>query len=342
MSKALAVIVTDLHLSENQEDQYRFGLFDWLIKEFKGRGVADLFILGDLTDRKDNHSAWFVNKITENLVKLTGCFNVHVLMGNHDYMDPSSPFFKFLGRIKGIFYYHKPAFIRLMAGTSLRDFAMLPHTRDPSQWRALQLRKVHGIMMHHTFKGAIGENGFPLDGMPPSMFSKCKGRIFSGDVHVPQVLGHVTYVGTPYHIHFGDSFTPRVLLLDGDLDYEEFHFPAPRKFMLNIKSPSELKKMRRQFSDGDRAKVRLHLRRSEFEEWPEHRKKIKKICERYGLVIHSLELKELKRTRLVSAPALPERKKRSPVEMFNHYCEARSVDKNLKLMGSAIMKAGRD
>ena len=92
MGPPFAILITDLHLTEKQEDQYRFNIFPWLVtRHSKDKSIRAVFILGDLTDRKDNHSAWFVNKIVSSLRALTAHFDdVFILKGNHDAADPNS------------------------------------------------------------------------------------------------------------------------------------------------------------------------------------------------------------------------------------------------------------
>jgi hypothetical protein len=65
------------------------------------------------------------------------------------------------------------------------------------------------ILTHATFKGAKVK-GFELDGIDLLMGAV---PIISGDVHVPQTVGRVTYVGAPTLIDFGDDYEPRILTL---------------------------------------------------------------------------------------------------------------------------------
>ena len=85
---------------------------------------------------------------------------------------------------------------------------MIPHGTWPDT-----LPDCYFILTHHTFAGAYAENGVGLRGLRLPLRSP---PIFSGDVRVPQRQGPVTYVGPPTLIRFGDSYQPRVILLDGD------------------------------------------------------------------------------------------------------------------------------
>ena len=92
------LIFTDIHLTDNPREEYRWRVFDDAIVQFLFlKKATDIMILGDLTDRKDNHSASLVNRLVRNVKRLAELAPVTVLMGNHDYLDPINPFFGFLG-----------------------------------------------------------------------------------------------------------------------------------------------------------------------------------------------------------------------------------------------------
>src|SRR5215831_509799 len=122
------LITSDLHLSDRARDRYRFGLFKWLVKKQRKYNVDATFILGDVTDRKDNHSAALVNEIIDNLILLKP--PVYILKGNHDFIDPDTPYFRFLSRLDGIKFISEP--------TRLPDWgwgaAMIPHQPDQASF----------------------------------------------------------------------------------------------------------------------------------------------------------------------------------------------------------------
>ncbi|KKL89649.1 hypothetical protein LCGC14_1912620, partial [marine sediment metagenome] len=236
----VALLTTDLHLSEKTEDQYRFDLFPWIIKHFRNK-VDTVIILGDLTDRKNYHADFFVNKVVDCIRSLAKHFNVYILCGNHDYdVDPTQPFFGFLGKYTNVTYISTP--------TIYHNRLFLPHSRKPGKdWGILsksEMGSVDIIFMHQTFRGSVSESGRVLEGISSRRFQRFECPIFSGDIHVPQQLGPITYVGCPYHIHYGDKFEPRVLLLNRRFETQDVQFPAPRKFMLDLNHGKDLYKMR--------------------------------------------------------------------------------------------------
>jgi hypothetical protein len=100
------------------------------------------------------------------------------------------------------------------------------------------------VFAHATFDGAISETGYQLTGVDPNIVREARATVISGDVHKPQTManGHIEYVGAPYHIHFGDNYDPRVMLIKYEtMDSRgNLYYPAPRKFTQIIKSLAEL------------------------------------------------------------------------------------------------------
>ena len=197
------LLTGDWHLSDNPRDAYRFGAVDRIRELLAKHKVDDLFILGDLTDYPDGHSAAFTNRIVELLAKLASGCCVHIIRGNHDASDPAIPFFRFINQIEGC------RFLTEVTAWQQQEFRVLlvPYGCWPDQLPD----GYHAVMTHHTFTGAVAEHGTRLNGLRlPLSFVP----VFSGDVHVPQRQGSVTYVGAPTLIRFGDAYKPRVLLVD--------------------------------------------------------------------------------------------------------------------------------
>ena len=332
----VALLTTDLHLSEKSEDSYRFDIFPWIIDNYSNQ-LKTIFITGDLTDRKNFHADWFVNKVVNCIRSLAKHFNVYILCGNHDYdVDPTQPFFGFLGKYKRVTYISTP--------TIYQNRLFLPHSRKPGEdWGILskpEMEHVDIIFMHQTFRGSVSESGRVLEGISSRRFRRFECPIFSGDIHVPQQLGPITYVGCPYHIHYGDKFEPRVILLNRRFETQDVQFPAPRKHMIDIDgSFSSFLKMRNQFRDGDKAKVRVHLYRSDFGSWPEHRDRVRKKAEQIGIKLHSVILKEYHSTDGKNDKRIKnETKIRTHAETFDAFCTKYEIEKDLSNVGSAFLE----
>ncbi len=204
------IISSDWHLNNNPRDQYRFDFLERRLPKLISKYARPrLLMLGDLTEEKNYHSAELVNRIVDAMVKLLQQVEALVILrGNHDSdADSGNPFFRFLVNLPAVSYVNHPVCID--------EELYLPHARDPvHDWQGLDFAKVRRIFAHATFTGAIGDNATALKGVALDLLPEVP--IISGDVHRPQRLGRVLYVGAPYHIDFGDDYQPRVLLLEGD------------------------------------------------------------------------------------------------------------------------------
>jgi len=259
-------MTSDLHLTAEPSSEYRWGLFPWLRGECIAHGVKTLLILGDLTDAKDNHSAELVNRIVRS-INLLPVPDIRILAGNHDWLKQGHAFFRFLNLMPAVEFITEITADKNSPASAL----FLPYTKTPAKdWEPLSKDlDFDFVFMHQTVKGAIASNGQPMDGEGvPDLYKlgfDGVGGIFSGDIHVPQVIRGVEYVGSPYHVHFGDSFKPRCLLFRGDDDAIDLRFPTISRVTLKVGSLEELKTKRLQ--PGDQIKLRMELTPQDRHSW---------------------------------------------------------------------------
>ena len=261
-----AILSADWHQSSKPADEYRWGIFDWLLEQ----DADELIVLGDISDQKDRHDAIFVNRLYSATMRLERKFRVIYLMGNHDVLSPGHPFFEFLGDSSDITFVSRLTEMKLSIGTVL----LVPALTD---W-VFKIPKVDYLFSHATFSGAKAETGRTLTGVDPSVVSNFSGKVYSGDIHTPQTLarGKIEYVGAPYHVRFGDEFEPRLVKIDRSGKPTDLYFPAPKKRTLYITQPSDLRDARA--DEGDHVKVRCVLRRAEYDKWRDYREQIRKIA----------------------------------------------------------------
>jgi DNA repair exonuclease SbcCD nuclease subunit len=265
-----ALVLADLHLGENPRDDYRHR-FMRALPEVAAKLLPDrIIILGDLTEEKDHHSAWLTNRIADYMTELARVCKVIVQMGNHDYISVDDPFFQFIGKFPGVTFISRPTAVDIN-GLGLCMF--LPHTRNyKGEWDMKSWPDhLDWIFAHQTFQGADVGFGHHMDGIPLSIFGP-KDRVISGDVHVPQTLKQVTYVGAPYTIDFGDDYKPRMLLVDKK-GFKAIPCHGPQKRLIEINSTKDLGK--RDLMRGDILKIRFNLLQEEVAEWPETQRRIK-------------------------------------------------------------------
>jgi len=285
----MTVLVTaDLHMSDNTRDSYRFIFMDWLVATVRKRkDITLVIILGDLTDDKDRHSAFLTNKIADYIRLIADECDVIVLKGNHDYLIEDSPFFQFLGHIQNVKWINKPTRIEADIGKCM----FLPHTKDyEKEWETSITKRDAWIFAHQTFEGAnIGTRR--LEGIPLSIFPK-DVRIISGDIHVPQTIGPLTYVGAPYHVDFGDNYDSRVLLIDGD-KITSLPYTGPQKRLIELTSLSEsniAKQVEKSGArKGDLVKFRINLKTDEYDNWASTKDGIKLWAEKRGYAVETIQ-----------------------------------------------------
>lgn len=331
-----ALLTSDLHLTSNPRDEYRWKLFDWLADQCVHEQVKTLCILGDLTDAKDYHSAQLTNRIVEQMVRLGKLTKVLVMMGNHDYLQAGHAYFEFLSNIPGVTFIAKP-----YEDEDDGPFALfLPHTKDFSSWPGLNLEHVQYLFLHQTFSGAVASNGQRMDGEALLGRNFEGPKIYAGDIHVPQQLGMVEYVGSPYHVHFGDKFTPRCVLLDRRGRQEDLFFDSVRRVSLKVTSAVDFKRQCRDLDQGDHLKLTLQLTQADKHEWKKLRRELVGLAAEMGLVLHGVKLDAGRPTRRLLDGTLtnpPGRIRHSPVDRLVRFVEAEGLPPDVLDVGLELL-----
>lgn len=325
------LLIGDLHLTDRARDAYRFGILEWVRKQQVKYKPKATFILGDVTDSKDRHSSALVNKFIDGLCKLEP--PVYILKGNHDYTDPTNPFFRFLNNWVGITFVVNPTEI------INEKITLLPHFRTQAEFDEAchdTHQQPNLLLVHNTFTGAIAETGAPLTGFSAAAIKQLNPRLgcFAGDVHKPQRAGPVLYVGTPYHVRFGDNFNPRCLLIDGKGDLTNLYFDAPRKWSLTVRSADKILNNDR-LLEGDQIKVTVELAREEAVEWKTYKQKVLAACKEQGLEVFGVDLKVNTVTKTRETKVAVSNKPEDAVVAF---CKAEGISSQIKEAGLNILK----
>jgi DNA repair exonuclease SbcCD nuclease subunit len=274
-----ALVTADWHLTEQRKDRYRFRAMEFIAEQVDKHEVDQLIILGDLTHNKNHHPDTLVNDIVDLLQGLSCLCEVYIPQGNHDYIEADTPFFHFVRWLKNVHWIQRPMTTQLKG---LGRVCFLPHTRDHQKdWAGVKdvWDDCDLIFAHNAFEGARSENSSLLHGIPLDIFPR-DVPIISGDIHKPQRLQQLTYVGSPYTQKYGDNYEPRVLLLH-DLDestrpgIESIPVPGPQKRLIELYE-GRMDFAKYQNYKDDMVKVRVHLTNKEREEWPTIRDNIKK------------------------------------------------------------------
>jgi DNA repair exonuclease SbcCD nuclease subunit len=335
------ILTSDTHFTDNLKDEYRWDLFPWLVDQVEEKGVNQVCILGDICDSKDKHSAQLVNRLIDSLRNLAEYCDVFILQGNHDVVTENCPFFKFIETFEtNVTFIYKITDYTLTNGKFSQHCLFLPSTKDwKNSWKDIDVNRYNLIFSHATYDGAKSETGITLDGIPPSVFSSFKGKVYSGDIHVPQRIGkNIEYVGSPYRIRFGDTFSPRVILLDEHGRANNLYFPCISKHTVVVTSLDDLAQEadRLKIKAKDQVKVRVKLPRSRFPDWDTIKGQIKEVAverqwELFGPELHQLEDGSIRR---LEAPSY-----KSSEDTVRAYGKAKKLSEYQISLGISILNS---
>lgn len=275
-------------------------------------------MLGDITDAKDYHSAELVNRVISSIASIK-VKEITILAGNHDWLKRGQEFFRFLNEFPGIRFITSPTEDPDNAKSGRPSAFYLPYSKAPAtEWVNLDLSWYDYVFMHQTVKGAVASNGESMEGEGLPDLSKWQ-RIYSGDIHVPQTIGNLTYVGSPYHVHFGDAFKPRCILLDENGREKDLHFKTVSRVVVNVMSLRALHDLN--LRRGDQVKLRYTLGEMSKHMWQEIRREAVAILEDYGVEVHGVELKVLKAGPARISPGEEVTRRFSPDDAMMHFVE---------------------
>jgi DNA repair exonuclease SbcCD nuclease subunit len=316
------LFTADLHLEDRPEAEYRWKVFDSLLTIVEEEKIDVVFILGDLTEKKDEHRGSFSNRIYQTLLCLARKTQVVVLKGNHDYADQRYPYFGFMEHFEelGVDFFGDAG--ELMVGKDA--FLLFPHSKRPATLIP-DGGEYDFILLHNAVKGCILSNGHKLKkGDGDSAFSKIRKetKIISGDAHVPQKVGRILYCGAPHPVNFGDEFEPRFLIWDGKKIRSLPHLTI-RKLTFSVRSIEELEE--KELFPGDQVRVTFLMRREELSEWSEIRKHALEVLENKKVLVRSISMRERapKRRRLKESrqEAFPSDKG----DIFELFCKTQGI-----------------
>jgi len=327
------IVTSDTHFTSNAEDEYRWELFQDLSRLLKRDRDKHLYILGDLTDRRDRHPSDLVNRLVDSFTVLANeGVTITVLCGNHDRpLFSNKPYWSFLSLLPGVEFVRKP----LAAGRLL----MLPWSADPyKDWGDITMELYTTVFCHQTFDGArmAGNRIFEGKLIVDKLFHP-KMRVYSGDVHVPQEMGRLVYIGSPHHIKFGDSYRCRVLALDDKYQItEDVTLHPPSKHTIVVNNAEELKTA--VVNRGDAAKIRLVLPMSQMDTWVEQRDAIERWAKQNDVSLAGIEptIETDQRTRdaMIAETA-------DPFKVLDDYCAAEGIDETMQLAGFELMEQAK-
>jgi DNA repair exonuclease SbcCD nuclease subunit len=331
------LLVGDPHLTDNPLDAYRWDLFKQIADICKIDKITYVFILGDGWDRKDRHSAKLVNQSIGALQWLSEQgLETYVLAGNHD-----SPiyggvhYWEFLNELDGVHYITKPEFLENI------EVWLLPFSSNPAEdWKDLKLELGKALLMHQTVAGALVERDYKLekgDKLPtlPNI------PIYSGDVHRPQTLGNITYIGAPYPTRFGEDWECHVLVTDTEnWKAKEIPLENIRRLTMNVMSVDEVFQLLQGTRIGDQLRIRFYITQETFPRWAEIEKDIRDLVKVKEVQLLSLEAIFQQTFERGSETAIAQAgiEQISPEQVVTLFADEEKLIPELKAMGLEIIK----
>jgi hypothetical protein len=338
-----ALVTADVHLNSNPRDSYRHDFFNLTLADMlRLHKPQQLIILGDLTDDKEGHDAWLVNSMARYIHWCAQICPVIILRGNHDGVNPAEPFFGFLDTIENVTFIDDQH-AEQIEGLGLCTF--LAHTRDHKKdWKKVDFDPYEAdpecgfIFCHNTFEGALARPGSPLKGIPTNALP-ANASVLSGDVHLPQDVDQVTYVGAPYTVTFGDTYDPRVLLIGrtkrGTIYTESKPVPGKRKITIDVRNATILPKLNA--NRGDMVKVRVYLKTDEYAKWNEIKTSVMRWGERAEVEICQIQpVKVLSGQRLLRKAS--ENTSLNDQQRLKAFCQRRAVPDDVAKTGAWLMR----
>ncbi len=278
------LLTADFHLTDTPLESYRWDVFKFIEFLAKRHDIGTIIIAGDITDRKDRHTGNLTNRLCSHLDLLqeNTKAEIFVLAGNHDAPITGTYYWNFLNLL-GVHYIQDP--------TVVNGIYLLPFSKNPMEdWKQLKLTQAKAIVMHQTVMGAIIDGGRKIESnsYPLPVFPRTVS-VFSGDVHRPQAIAGVTYIGTPHPTRFSEDWRNRVLIIKDD----NFKHPIEeeilsiRRAIVEIRSADELKKSN--YTEGDQLKIRFQLSPDNLTDWPDQQQAIQLWAKEKQVTIASLE-----------------------------------------------------
>lgn len=218
---AKAIVFTDTHNTDNGAHEYRWGCWDDIARWAASPKIDMVMHLGDILDAKDRHPASLVNRLMDKIQAILDTGKPFIILrGNHDYVAVDTPYLHFLRHHPQIVYVDEPRVVDIAGGYRM---LAVPHGAswdEHAEWRR-KIPLAGGydlIVAHHTFSGATvdGAGRTLEEGPSPSILDQdctAGAPVISGHIHQEQVLGNVTYVGSPHPVSFGET-TARFVVFD--------------------------------------------------------------------------------------------------------------------------------
>lgn len=328
------LLTADIHLDDQPGNEYRWEVFRKILETCQQKSISSVVIAGDLSDKKDRHTGKMVNRLVRNLTNLTRFgIKIRILRGNHDLPLDGAAYWTFLGSIPGVTFFDEPYY------DNQRQILYLPYTAHPEEdWVKVEKELVSNpkiVFLHQLIDGAVVNNR-QMTGVSIPKFIQKAEKVWAGDIHDPQTIGAVEYIGAPHPVSFGDSHKCRFVIVGDDYKQkEEIILTPPAKKIITIRSFLDLRNAN--VRAGDQARIRVELDAAQISEWGALQDRVASWAARKGINLVSTEAI----FRIDEKTADDEKDITSwtnPNAVLEAYLTENNITGDLKDMGIALLK----
>lgn len=329
--------VTDLHLTANPSDEYRWSVFENVRSLVRRSDIKAVFILGDITDAKDYHSATLVNRMVKEVTEIAALVPVLILRGNHDYLKEGHSFFEFFN------YMNLPiTFVteNTEAEVDGDHLLFIPHTKNfLEDNKDVVYSDYDYVFIHQTVSGFLSENGTVMENsLTIETFKSKHTKVFAGDLHQPQVIGNVTYIGSPYPVRYGDNFTGRCLILDTEVhSFKEFK--NVKRASIHAKGIDDFFDKINDLEEGDSVKVVLTLMPHEKSDWFSYKSAISDYCKANKITLAGLAMKASDVKRITVSNTVKVSSQKTPDKVLSTFAEIEALGGELLDVGLSLLES---
>lgn len=296
LDKPKRLICSDLHLTDNLKDRYRWEFLEWLKEKIKALNIDNLYILGDICEKKNHHHAILVNNIIHELYELSKLCKVTLLKGNHDYdKDEKNPFFEFSSKLNNIDYISEPLFL------NHTKELFVPHSQNDITTKVIKndknIENAKFVYLHQDIAGAKVSDYYNLElGIDSNITKNLNPFFISGHIHLPQKINdNFVFLGAPYPVRFGDTYTGRVLFIDKNDNMKFINYPCLKKWSVKVKSIDDIKNYN--IERGDKVQIEMAINQSDFHRWHDIKSEIQESMKANKIDLDSIEMKPITKKR---------------------------------------------
>lgn len=222
------LLVGDPHITADELEDGQH-LIDGIHDTASAEDVDAVVFMGD---QFHNHSIVHVDVLAfwqQALRQLAKEYPVCLLIGNHDMSSNTSSHATVMSvfeDMSGVYLFRNgESLSEALPRTEADDVTFINYCHTQEEFAKAHKGSV--VLCHQTFNGAQYDNGFyAKDGFDLKLVEG--SQVFSGHIHTPQIIGNVTYIGSPRWRTVSDAGVNKgIVVLDVDSGVAKVHKVVP-------------------------------------------------------------------------------------------------------------------